>query len=143
MSNENLPATNVPGMGYFEQYGAAASMTTIVGTLLKFAKGDWLLGQEEEEVEEGRQFTVVMNELLIGWQRWEDKKPTASHLGKLAEGFKPPPREELGDEDEDLWDKDSSGNLQDPWQRTNILLLRNPGKSGTDDEDLFTLPMSS
>lgn len=143
MSNENLPAMNMPSMNYFESYGATASMTMITGTLIKFSKGDWLMGQEEEEVKADRKFVAVMEDLQIGWTKWQDNKPAAQHMGRLSEGFTPQRRDALGDDDESLWDVDTQGNPRDPWQFTNSLILRNPGKSGADEADLFTFSTSS
>ena len=142
MTDNTLPATQAD-LGFFSQYGNATSMSTIVGSLVKFEKGDWLLGSEGSEIEATRQFTAVMDELLIGWQKWEDKKPVATDMGKLAEGFRPSNRDALGDDDEDLWEKDDNEKPRDPWQKANILLLRTPGTNGTDDDDLFTYPTSS
>lgn len=147
MSDTNLPATQnagVPaGMGFFENYGATASMTMITGTLIKFSKGDWLMGQDEQQVKAERQFTCVMNDLMIGWTRWQDNKPTAQHMGRLVEGFTPPKREELGDDDDTLWDVGTDGKTRDPWQFTNSLILKNPGTSGAEESDLFTFSTSS
>lgn len=143
MTDTNLPTVNMPSMNYFEQYGATASMNMITGTLIKFAKGDWLMGQEEEEVKADRQFVCVMDDLQIGWTKWVDNKPAAQHMGKLAEGFAPPRRNELGDDDESMWDVDTSGNPRDPWQFTNSLIMKTPGKSGADEADLFTFSTSS
>jgi hypothetical protein len=40
-------------------------------------------------------------------------------MGLLAEGFRPPPRSQLGCLDESLWEIDeSSGRPRDPWQMT-------------------------
>jgi hypothetical protein len=143
MTEANVPAVPREAINYFRQYGQTASMNNIRGSLLKFAKGDWLMGQDEEEVKAGRQFVVVMNELQIGWIKWSDNKPVAQILGKLVDGFVPPKREELGDHDETLWDTDSQGKERDPWQFTNVSLLRNPGTSGADENDIFTFSTSS
>ena len=143
MTDTTLPAAPSAAMNYFEQYGSTASMTMITGTLIKFSKGDWLMGQEEEEVKEGRKFTCVMDDLQIGWTRWQDNKPTAQHMGKIVEGFTPPRREALGDDDKTLWDTDAQGQERDPWQFTNSVIMRNPGTSGAEETDLFTFSTSS
>ena len=74
---------------YFEQYGSVAAQTAITGMLIKFSKGDWLLGPDDEPLEPGTQFTAVMSELQIGWIKWVDSKPEEQIMGKVAEGFHP------------------------------------------------------
>lgn len=143
MTDNTVPAVNMPVANFFESYGATAAMKMITGTLIKFSKGDWLMGQEEETVKSDRKFVCVMNDLQIGWTKWVDNKPAAQHMGKLAEGFAPRKREDLGDQDQSFWDVDTGGNPRDPWQFTNTLLLRNPGKTGSDEADLFTFSTSS
>jgi hypothetical protein len=128
---------------YFESYGQSAANTPIVGRLLKFNKGDWLAGQDEEELERGTQLVAVMDQLFIGWIKWVDSKPEEQRLGKVVEGYRPEKRKELGDTDETLWEVDDQGRARDPWQFTNHLILRNPGTTGEDDEDLYTFATSS
>lgn len=128
---------------YFESYGNTVSQSTIVGTLLKFNKGDWLLGKDDEDVEVGTRYTAIMDRLDIGWIKWVDSKPEEQRMGKLIEGFKPPRRKDLGDDDEAEWDVDDTGKARDPWQFTNHLILRTPGTTGEDEDDLFTFAVSS
>ena len=40
----------------FTSYGEQASQKQIVGTLLRFTKGDYLAGQEDEEVAAGTKY---------------------------------------------------------------------------------------
>lgn len=129
---------------YFEDYGNTATQTALVGALLKFSKGDWLKGKDEDPVDEGSRFTAIMDRLEIGWIKWEDSKPAAYNMGKLVEGFKPPRRKDLGDENEDDWDVDEqTGKPRDPWQFSNHLILREVGTTGEDDDDLYTFATSS
>ncbi len=60
-------------------------------------------------------------------------------MGPLVEGFQPAKRDELGYEDRKEWEKGTDGNVMDPWQFTNTILLKTPGKNG----DLFTFNASS
>lgn len=143
MSEANVPATQTANVNYFESYGATASMNSITGTLIKFSKGDWVMGQEEEEVPAGMEFVCDMMQFNIGWTKWVDNKPVAQHMGKLVEGFTPPRRPDLGDMDEELWETDDRGTVRDPWQFTNTVILRKPGKSAADDANLFTFSTSS
>ena len=123
----------------FTSYGEAASQKSIVGTLLRFTKGDYLAGQEDEEVPVGTQFVANMDELSAGWIRWEANKPSDTVMGKIAEGYQAPRRNELGDDDKAQWEVDNQGQQRDPWQFSNYLLLKGTG----DDDELYTFTTSS
>jgi hypothetical protein len=69
----------------FADYADAAQSTSIVGKLLKFSKGDWFAGKDEDEMKDGTAFVANMAELMTGWQRWEDNKPTEQRMGKVME----------------------------------------------------------
>jgi len=116
-------AVATTGKDFFTLYGEAIRQTTIVGKLLKFSKGDWSAGEDAEPIEEGRQFTANMDELLAGWVRWKDNKPTDHVMGRIADGYQPPKRNELGDDDSEQWEVNEDGEARDPWQMTNYLLL--------------------
>jgi len=49
--NENLPAEMDTGHNAYEAYGAQAVNRTIVGQILKFAKGFWKAGQDNVDVD--------------------------------------------------------------------------------------------
>lgn len=129
------------GGNYFQAYGEQASQRSIVGKLLKFSKGDFLMGEDNEEVEEGTQFVANMDELCVGWIRWADSKPTDHVMGKVSEGYQPPRRNELGDDDKAKWEIDEQGRERDPWQFSNYLILKTPGEQGEDA--MFTFTTSS
>jgi len=116
--------TNVE-KNFFEQYGEQASQrSSIVGSLLKFSKGDWLLGQDEEEVESGTKYVVSMENFLVGWVKWVDNKPVEQQMGRLIDGHKPPARSALGDMDQETWETGPDGKLRDPWQFSNQVLMK-------------------
>lgn len=117
----------------YAAYGESA--TRGLGTLLKFAKGHWSLGKEGAAVHEGARFFVNMQGLRVGWQRWDEGRPTDEIMMPITGGEKPPLRSTLGDHDKELWEEDSSGKPRDPWQFTNEL----PLVSADDGEEvLFT-----
>jgi hypothetical protein len=130
-----------PGGNYFQSYGDQVSQRSIVGKLLKFSKGDFLMGEDNEEVEEGSQFVANMDELMVGWIRWADSKPTDQIMGRVAEGYQPQRRNELGDNDKAQWEIDEQGRERDPWQFSNYLIMKKPGEAG--DDALFTFTTSS
>jgi hypothetical protein len=63
---------------------------------------------------------------MIGWRRWWDKKVTNQVVGLVADRFQPPQRKDLGDLDQDKWERDNSGNEKDPWQFGFFLRLVDP-----------------
>lgn len=130
-----------PAGNYFQSYGEQASQKSIVGKLLKFSKGDYLVGEDNDEVEEGTQYVANMDELMVGWIRWEDGKPTDQIMGRVSEGYQAPKRNTLGDDDKSKWEVDEQNRERDPWQFSNYLILKTPGESG--DDSLFTFTTSS
>jgi hypothetical protein len=101
----------------FEAYGnAAATGGPILGQLLKFTKGDYLVGRGGEECSE-KELVAVVPGILHGHIRWENNVPVEQVMGPLIEGFVPPARSTLGHDDKSLWEIDSkSGKPRDPWQ---------------------------
>lgn len=109
---------------YFEKYGEAASQRAIVGRLLKFSKfGEFLAGQENEQIGIGTELVAYMPSLAVGYIRWSQNRPSGSEMGYIGEGYRPPKRNDLGDSDESEWDTDDRGNPRDPWQFTNSLMF--------------------
>lgn len=133
---------NPSARNFFEAYGDQTQSRSIVGKLLKFSKGDYTVGQENEEVPVGTRFAVSMDNFLVGWIKWVDQKPEEQVMGLLSEGYTPPKRRELGDTDEEAWEADADGKPRDPWQLTNQVLFKVPGKKRSDDV-LFTFTTSS
>lgn len=112
------------GYDPFAAYGQEAASGS--GAYLKFSKGEWLLGQNDDEVALGRRLVANMSELSIGWIRWKDGKPAERRMGLLAQGHKPETRDALGYTDEAQWDLDEVGKPKDPWNFTNELPLADP-----------------
>lgn len=120
----------------YAAYGQEAASGS--GDFLKFSKGEWLKGQNDDEVGLGTKLAANMAELSIGWIRWEDKKPVERRMGLLAQAYKPQRRDELGYDDQTEWEEDSSGKPQDPWSFTNELPVADP-QTG----EQMTISMSS
>lgn len=124
---------------YFQSYGDQVSQKSIVGKLLKFSKGDYLVGEDNDEVERGTRYVANMDELMVGWIRWDDGKPSDQIMGRISEGYQPPKRNTLGDDDKSRWEIDESSNQpRDPWQFSNYLILKDP-----EGDELFTFTTSS
>jgi hypothetical protein len=94
------------------------------GTFLKFAKGEWLLGEEGKEVPAQARFVANLEEYYRGWVRWWDGKPTDHLIGRVIDRHRVLPREELGDLDESKWETEPSGARRDPWAKTVYLAMR-------------------
>jgi hypothetical protein len=110
------------GTNPFEEYAKQYSSRNIVGRLLKFSKGDYVV--DNHELPLGTRLVALVDQTLVGWQKWEDNKPVDQKIGLLSEGFKPPQRDELGDDDQDMWETNSNGKPRDPWQFTNMLVMQ-------------------
>jgi hypothetical protein len=122
----------------FEGYGNAATARSIEGMLLRFSKGDYLAGQDSEEVPLGTRFTAVMDSLSVGWVCWQANAPIEQRMGLVVEGFQPARRNDLGDHDKASWERDNDGEPRDPWQFTNYLILHK-----VDGGEVFTFTTSS
>ena len=123
----------------YQQYRDEVRQTGIEGDLLRFNKlGEWIAGQEEEEIPEGTELVMGVNTFKVGWIKWEDNRPVDSRMGLLSEGFRPAAREDLGDTDEEQWETDDDDKPRDPWQRTDQVLLKD-----LSDGRVFTFAPSS
>jgi hypothetical protein len=127
------------GGNAFEAYGQAVSQRSIVGKLLKFSKGDYLVGENNEDMPEGTELIANMDELMVGWIKWQDNKPAEQIMGRVSDGYQAPRRTDLGDNNKDDWETDDQGQLRDPWQFSNYLILKEPGEDG----ELYTFATSS
>lgn len=148
--DDNLPATQQPearslasasDRNAFEAYGDQVSSKMLVGTLLKFNKGDWIKG-EDEDVEIGTKFVANMEQLMIGWIKWVDNRPDQQIMGAVVDRFQAPRRDTLGDTDEEKWEVDNEGRPRDPWQFSNYIVFKPVGKKAKENE-LLTFATSS
>jgi hypothetical protein len=94
------------------------------GAFLKFAKGDWLLGEDANKVPEDARFVANMEEYYRGWVRWWEGKPTDHLIGRVIDRHRVPARETLGDLDKTKWETEPNGARRDPWAKTCYLALR-------------------
>lgn len=121
-TNGNLPTRQ--GGNPFERYADATTQRSIVGKLLKFSKGDFLAGEQADEVPVSTRLVANMDELLIGWIKWQDSRPVEHIMGRVIDEYTPPKRNELGDTDDGSWEVDMNGERRDPWQFNNYLLMK-------------------
>lgn len=108
----------IPGSDPFSSYGAKVG---VQGTFLTFKNGEYLAGQDGTEIPIGTRVAVNMQGLRTGWRRWFKDELTDDLTELLTDQVPLKQRNELGDLDESLWEKDDKGNLRDPWQFTNVI----------------------
>jgi hypothetical protein len=121
IAETNGRAVALPGsVDPYEAYANIVAPRNIIGEMLKFAKGDFIAG-DDEIVAPGTTFTANCDELLAGWIKWQSSKPVEQIMVRVGDGVPPLKRHELGDTDPSLWEKDDKGEPKDPWQFTNYL----------------------
>lgn len=92
------------------------------GKLLKFIKGVYESG--DDTIPDGTEFVAHIDQLVRGWVRFEDGKVIDRNIVKIADDFKMPKREELGDTGPKKWtEKDADGKRRDPWSEQWFLPL--------------------
>jgi len=135
----NLPAHTDPNYNPYVAFGDSVNQNRIVGSLLKFTKfGEFQAGEDSVKIPHGTRLIAHMGEVLVGWQRWQDAKPTEQIMGLVREDFHPPRRSELGDTDRSTWEVDDSGKERDPWQQTTMIIFK-----AMDSDQIYTFSTSS
>jgi hypothetical protein len=92
--------------------------------LLKFKKDRYVISGDVE-VPLGTKFLAYCADWQRGWCKFVDGELVEKRIGRVADRFHPPERDELGDLDESLWEKDDDGVPQDPWSFQHYLPLEN------------------
>jgi hypothetical protein len=128
---------NVPVPAASDGWGDAAKdamKRVILGLLLLFSDWRWTTGKEHVPVPEG--LLVAALSTAAGWVLWQGGKPVEYRMrepgGQLAD------RSELGYTDEALWEKDPSGDRQDPWRNSRFVYLCDP-----ETAEVYTFTTSS
>lgn len=93
----------------------------IVGELIRFSKGEYLVGQAGDPLANGKHFIASPEDALIGLVKWCDRKRVEQRMFPLGNIHQIPVRSDLGDNDKSQWERDTHGHPQDPWQRELIL----------------------
>jgi hypothetical protein len=84
--------------------------------LLKFTKQGEFAVSDVDNIPDGTRCVAHADEIDLGWVRWADGRPEERRVGRVADTFVPPRREDLGDNDVQLWDLQYDGTRRDPWQ---------------------------
>jgi hypothetical protein len=140
MSDLANAQTNVPALPsnavdtYLNEHCGGGS-----GVLFKFSKDQRFRRVDDgEEIPLGREFTVVYDQIQVGWIKFNGKGELPERkMGALFQGFVPCPRDELGDDDQSLWEVGLSGKPADPWQQQILLPLQ------AEDGELFIFGTTS
>jgi hypothetical protein len=70
--DKKVPA--MPGKNAFEAYADDVDSQMIAGVLLKFTKGDYLVGRDGDECSES-ELVAIVPLLVHGLIRWENNRP--------------------------------------------------------------------
>jgi hypothetical protein len=93
---------------------ASEMQSQALGTLLKFSKGKYFIGDDEVT---GQERIAHVPAAVYGFVKFWDGKPVAQRIGRIADGFQLPDRDDLGDNDKKEWQRDSTGKEKDPWSK--------------------------
>jgi len=119
MNDQNDKKTNLPATPDQEAdniYKAANARVPI----LKFRKGKYFIG--DDEVPLGRKFLAYAGDWRRGWRKWKDDQVVEDRIVRVADNRREPAeRDELDDQDKDLWEKGLDGKPKDPWSPENQL----------------------
>jgi hypothetical protein len=118
---QNLPAKPTDGVDAFvSAHGGPA------GEFLRFSKeATFKCASDGTTLPEGTRLACVYDQTQHGLIRFNGPgQPPTRHMGGMFDGYVPPPRSELGDDDQSLWETGLSGQPQDPWQWQVLLPLQ-------------------
>jgi hypothetical protein len=96
----------------------SAELDKFVGApFLKFSKqGEYVVGNDIEVVPAGTQCIAHVEATEFGWKKWFNNRVIDTRMGRVADQFIPPQRDELGDTDQSQWELQDDGTRRDPWQ---------------------------
>ncbi len=121
-----------------DPYAAKARKVSQSGLYLAFSKGEYIYGQNKEELRLGKRLVANMPGLRDGWRCWSGGKVVEDRTELVSDGKPDIPRNGLGDLDKTMWDRDDRGDPRDPWVETFILDLADPATM-----EAYTLSISS
>jgi len=84
--------------------------------MCKFTKQGEFSISDIDNIPDGTRCIAHADEIRLGWQEWMDGRPFDRCAGRVADGFVPPPRSELGNLDERQWELQDDGSRRDPLQ---------------------------
>jgi hypothetical protein len=131
-----VPDTRTPVQAYLDEIAPSG----IVGRMVKFSGKDsgYITPDDGEKIADETDFIALCDQVLVGWQKFNNDAPPDRRMGLLYEGFTPQPQASLPDRDEAGWPTGLSGKPEDPWKHFAYLPLQH-GETA----ELFTLTVSS
>jgi hypothetical protein len=113
-ANGKPPAAAQPANAWVEV--STALDRVLGGPLMKFTKyGEFTVGSDTDIVPLGTRCIAHVDEVEFGWVKWVGGDKVDDRMGRIADGFCPAKRSDLGDADETLWERDGD-KPRDPWQ---------------------------
>jgi len=126
MSTEIAENKNkLPTLNGDDPYLAAASRALSESNFLKFQKGVYVYGVDDEELPIGTLLVPNMPEAKAGWLKWQSGEVVDEKMAPFSAGGYAY-REDLGDLDRDAWAVDDDGRPTDPWSETFTLPFKDP-----------------
>ena len=89
-----------PNFDPFERLEKELTNQRIIGSLLKFIKGDWKAGQNNDDVDEGTRLLAYISAVHDGWTYWCDGRPEKYEVDMVTKNARVKTRAELGDTEE-------------------------------------------
>jgi hypothetical protein len=123
----------------YEHY--VADLTDFFGDslLMNGTKGGWTAGRDKREIPNGTQLVAIINQTMVGFQRWVDGRPERSFLPLSSDPDLKQLRESLGDTDTDAWEERTLGGAaKDPWSSAIMIPFVDPKTT-----DCFTFMTTS
>ena len=87
--------------------------TNELGALLKYSKGHYFVGTDE--IPMGTEYLAHVHLWVRGYVKFKGGALIEHKVGKVADGFVIPEREDLDETDSSTWEKSPSGEAKDPW----------------------------
>src|SRR6266404_3652929 len=87
-----------------DQYLNEIAPASIVGRMVRFKKGKFVLTDDDTEIGEDEDFICLADATMIGWVKFNKDAPPDRIMGRWHDGFVMPERETLGDLDESKWE---------------------------------------
>jgi hypothetical protein len=111
------PAVTDPAVPDNPWMEVSAVLDQFVGApRLKFTKDGEFAISDTETLRAGTRGIAHVDAAGFDWVKWVDNLPAERRGGRVADRYKPVPRAELGDLDENQWEVQPDGTRRDPWQ---------------------------
>jgi|HubBroStandDraft_6_1064221.scaffolds.fasta_scaffold1554654_2 hypothetical protein len=94
-----------------------------LGALLKYSKGHYFVGTDE--IPMGTEYLAHVHLWVRGYVKFKGGALIEHKVGKVADGFVIPEREDLDETDSSTWETSPSGEAKDPWTKQSYLPLEN------------------